>query len=722
MEPAGERAGDGPFAPLIAAVSAVAALEAAAVVASAGAADRPYAARFAGVVALAAIAFAAAVCAGTMGSRRIRSRRPAPAGALSPCVASLSLGIAVSWAVLFALANGIPPLVTRGTLGPGASLALGLGIGCIAGLTRALALRRATSGRILAAATCEPPLAAAVLTGGTIVLWNHRLLPTSLRGALLRLAVAIIVLGACWLVVRLAGSLLARSTALPRAVPVGVAALGAGAALLLVVAGRSPFPLPRPRQAGPPDVILFVLDTARADFVPAPEGSTHPTPALARLASEGRRWTRAFSTSCWTLPAHGSLFTGLAPSGCGAGWATGRLPEGAATIAERFAAAGRRTGAFSANPWIVPELGFGRGFERFVVADTDRRPRRPWLVAFLPWLFARSDAALLFDDKAGLTVVSEALRFLGGQDGRGAFVFINVMEPHLPYLPPRRFLSRLEGSGWDADSLARLDQSRLRDLKPGGERTAREIEGLRLLYAAEVAYCDRLVARLVERLEASKRLEGTILVLTSDHGENLGQHAPLDHQLGLYDTLLRVPLIVRWPPRFAAGTHAEGLVSLADLPGALLELAGVEESLPPARVTAATGPPIASRDGDPRALFDPALRDGVFFEYDRPGHILDLIRRDLGIDPKPWDRSLAGIRTATLKWIEASDGRHEAFDLSSDPGETRNLTGLPPPELAVLAARLRALVPAAGAPSPRPTPPGMPAETEQRLRSLGYLR
>ncbi len=273
MEPVGERTGDGPFAPLIAAVSAVAALEAAAVVASAGAADRPYAARFAGVVALAAIAFAAAVCAGTMGFRRIRSRRPAPAGALSPCVASLSLGIAVSWEVLFALAKGITPLVPRGTPGPGASLALGAGIGCIAGLARALALRRATAGRILAAATFEPPLAAAVLTGGAILLWNHKLLPASLRGALLRLAAAVIVLGACWLLVRLAGSLLARRAALARAVPVGVAALGAGVALLLVGSGRSPFPLPRPRPAGPPGKTEDTTSrlSARARRMPTPE-------------------------------------------------------------------------------------------------------------------------------------------------------------------------------------------------------------------------------------------------------------------------------------------------------------------------------------------------------------------------------------------------------------------------------------------------------------------
>jgi arylsulfatase A-like enzyme len=472
--------------------------------------------------------------------------------------------------------------------------------------------------------------------------------------------------------------------------------------ILALANSRTP-ELPR-RSEGPPDVLIVVLDTTRADFVPAPADSPYGTPNLERLTLEGVLFERAFSTSCWTLPAHASLFTGLAPTEHGASWRTERLPPGPPTLAETFAAAGWRTGAFSANPWVSREFGFGRGFAVFAEADADRRPRPPWQARLLPGLFDRLDASLVYEDKGGFSLTANLLRFLERDGTRPVFAFLNLMEPHLPYRPPRRVLGELEGTGWTHESLASVNQDPLHDLTPGAVRTRREIEALRRLYAAEIAYADSLLGRILDALERSGRLDRTLIVVTSDHGENLGDHPPLDHQLGLWDTLVHVPLVLRYPDWRAGGVRIDDLVSLADVPKAVLHLAGIE---------AGGGPVLGA-----------TKRDAIFVEYDRPVWILERIRSRLGLDPTPWDRDLQGLRTADRKWIESSDGRHHAYELRSDPGERRNLVGAAgnaPPEFAELALHLTETRNTLSEQFQEETESVLSEEARRKLRALGYL-
>ena len=323
----------------------------------------------------------------------------------------------------------------------------------------------------------------------------------------------------------------------------------------------------------------------------------------------------------------------------------------------------------------------------------------------LEW-FASGGAAGLYEDKGGMAVVSDALRFLGENPDKPAFAFVNVLEAHLPYRPPARWLTRVVSPEWSLDDLQRVEMSRFRALRPGGERTAREIEGLRRLYAAAVAHDDELVGRIVGALERAGRLDRTIIAIVGDHGDNLGEHRLLDHQLGLWDTLVRVPMILRFPPRLAAGVRHDAFVSLADVAPALRTLAGFE-----------AGPPGA-------LLSDTPGREFVWFRYDRPGSVLDMLRENYDLDPLPWDRGLLGVRRGQRKWIDASDGRHEAYDLASDPGEDHNLfvpgQGVPSgfePLAEALTARRRDVQPATR--SGRPRTPG--DDMTRRLRSLGYL-
>lgn len=660
--------------------SAVMAATELALVCARGGSDRPYVARVAGMLALGQILAAAVIglALAAWGTYRdsVRSQ------------ASLAAGIAVALGFLQILAYGAPPLFPAGAVDAAIAIGIATGVGAIMAVARFPLAPPGPPAGILFVPTLAGPLLLASWQGAR----ELRIPPSSLLGAAILAAGLLAGLGLGVALERIAALANAR---VARGLLVAGSLAGVLAALVAISLGRPLHPNVSERIGEAPDVLLVVLDTARADRVPAPAGAPFATPALDRVVREGTTWTHAFSTSCWTLPAHASLFTGLEAADHGCGWERPALDPTLPTLASRLRDAGWRTGGFSANPWISREFGFDRDFDRFVEGNAARLPRRPWASAFL---LGRWDG--LFEDKRGATLASEALRFLDGSDGRASFVFLNLLEPHLPYAPPRRWLDRAAADGWDRDELLAIDQDRLKDLLPGSSRSPREIEGLERLYAAEIAYADSILGEVLRRLEESGRLDRTLLVVTSDHGENLGDHPPLDHQLALWDTLVRVPLVVRWPGRVASGSRRTGLVSLADLPEAVL--------------TWTRGDSYAEPD-----------RDHVLLDYDRPGHILDLVRERLGLDPSPWDRRIAAIRTENRKWIAGSDGRNEAYDLQTDSGELRDLSTLDagvPPGFDDLARRLAAkrsawLVDRTGV-----APATVDPETLERLRSLGYVR
>jgi arylsulfatase A-like enzyme len=596
--------------------------------------------------------------------------------AAAPRAVGLAASVGVLLPVLHLLSNGLLPPFRAGVQGRLVLTAVALAAALVAGLVRTLlTLRRRERDWTLPEIVAGPSLLPLALLLGVEAAWRCDIpLSPSLWLPLTLVAGAAALLSGRLLCKR-AGSTRTMSVVLG-SLPLLALACG----VTLAACGRSPFPELRGSSSiGVPDVLLIVLDTVRADAAPAAADAPVSTPVLAQLVADGQIWTHAFSTSAWTVPAHASLFTGLEADEHGSGWASPALAKRIPTLAEQFAAAGWRTGGFSANPYIGPAYGFDRGFTEFRQAGLGRKARRPCPIRMLPALFEPVAAVQLYEDKGGLAVASDALHFLDDDSRQPAFVFVNLLEAHLPYWPPERWLERVEAADWSHDDLRTVDLSRFRGLRPGGERSARELEGIRRLYAASVAHVDELVGHIVGGLARAGRLDRTVLVIVGDHGENLGEHGLLDHQLGVWDSLLRVPLIVRFPPHLAGGVRHDEPVSLADVAPALRALAGL--------VPASSGGPIAGS----------AARDWIWFRYDRPKSVLDLMHGN-GLDPAPWDRDLRGVRSADRKWIEASDGRDEAYDLVRDPGEEKNLfvpgQGVPPgfePLVEALAARRRAM-------------------------------
>jgi arylsulfatase A-like enzyme len=457
-----------------------------------------------------------------------------------------------------------------------------------------------------------------------------------------------------------------------------------------------------------PNILLIVIDTVRADRITCGDDRV-PTPHIDALCERGVFFANVSSTSSWTLPAHASLFTGLYPLQHGATQEHTRLDEGAATLAEILGAYGYRTFGVSANPLVSIKSGLARGFDSF--EETWRAERET------PFPAAR--------EHPNFRAVERLLAALA--PGERFFLFVNYIEAHGPYDPPEPYRSRTLSRGAEPSLVERA--SRLGAAKyyldPSSISPA-EFAVIRELYDGEVAYLDELVGGLLDGLEEAGRLADTLVILTSDHGENLGDHGHFRHVFSLYGSTVRVPLLLRLPGDARAGEVRTESVGLVDLFATVLAAARV------------TGPEGAVQGRDLLGALPPDGAAPIFAEYYFPLQALELFRPEAPAiqqaELAPYLRRLRSIEMDGLRFIWSSDGRHELFDLADDPDERRNLHG--DPRLAErerrLHGRLDAFVDSVGGPRPLPDeaqrlaePVGAfedldPASAEM-LRELGYL-
>lgn len=437
------------------------------------------------------------------------------------------------------------------------------------------------------------------------------------------------------------------------------------------------------------NVLLVVLDTTRADAVSATGEPGTITPTLDALAREGVVYERARSTSAWTVPSHGSLFTGRYPSRHGARHGSPALHPAQQTLAELL----RRThdtGGFSENPHIRTDQGWAQGFGTYIDSWRwrDRVDTPPQTISMaLDWL----------DRRPG---------------GRPFFLFVNLMDAHLPYAPPPEWAERFVPPGADPETLTRLrgvgspeQQAHLVGEAPIPER---DFELLRGLYRAEVAWADYRVANLVTALRHRGTLDRTLVVVVADHGEQIGEHGLLGHQFALYESLLRVPLILRLPGLFEGGQRRDAPVQLVDVAPTVLEVVGVPRAEWP--------------DMDGRSLISdaPGPDRRVVAEYAPPIEEVERIaRRFEGSDTALLSEAIRSVQVGTLKLIARSGGAVELYDLEDDPGETRDLAVTRPDDVARLAEGVAfgSEVATGG----EAEAAAIDAQTREALRALGYV-
>ncbi|MDE0887303.1 MAG: sulfatase [Myxococcota bacterium] len=446
-----------------------------------------------------------------------------------------------------------------------------------------------------------------------------------------------------------------------------------------------------PGQDPRPNVVLIVLDTTRADILSA-YGYPKPTsPNLAKIAEEGVLFRQAMSTDFWTLPAHASLFTGQYPTRHQATSETNRLDDRVTTLAEYLNEAGYRTRAYVSNAWIGAERGFGQGFETYVEtwqsAPGDYESDRAAIAGARDWVEARAKKDEPF------------------------FLFLNLNSAHMPYSPDVSTLVELSPQPMPIERTRKLRRIKGMWAHLGGEYALEDLdfEILENLYAAEVAMVDQLVGKLIRTLETSEVLDETLLIVTADHGENLGEHGMVDHLLSMYDTTIRIPLILRHPGTFPAGEERDELVSLVDLVPTVLEICGLKRD-----ADEFAGRSLASAE--------PPGHEFVVAENGRPINGIDLMRKSFpDFDTQSIDHRMKMLRTRQHKLIWYDDDRIELYDLAADPGETHDLAEENPELARELLQKLEDWADTQGTPiQTKPLEITDPA-TQERLRALGYI-
>jgi arylsulfatase A-like enzyme len=504
------------------------------------------------------------------------------------------------------------------------------------------------------------------------------------------------------------------------------AGLGGGllaVALLLVAAHCASL-----RSGRHPNVLWIVWDTVRADRLSLYGNRRVTTPFLDRWARDARVFDNVLSVASTTVPAHASMFTNRLALEHGADNTRCFLRSELETLPEIFQANGYRTFLYSENPFISQETGFGQGFDAVVHPWSQAHRARSASILenkIPPRIRSPKLAGKLRDPSiphwalsaCGILGQEVLLDWLGaGDQGRPYFAFLNYMEAHAPVITPIAYRQRMMTS-------EQVDRSYALNITPASiwqytfglrDYQPEDIEVIRGTYDASLAEMDALLQELLGRLKKTGDLRNTIVVVTSDHGEFLGEHHLLDHEYALYQEVLRVPLVLYYPPKVKRGREPRPVTN-QDLYPTLLSLAGLAGPASPG-----PGPDgslsISLLDPDPqrvRLAEFPTAPEPPFAEARR-------VKPDF--DPTPYRRSLAAIVDGDRKLIRGTDGRDELYILTSDPGEEANLDSQQPDLATALANRLQQLL--AKRTPPRREPPAASAVTEEQkavLRSLGYI-
>ncbi len=438
------------------------------------------------------------------------------------------------------------------------------------------------------------------------------------------------------------GAAEASRTARPWPRLTGIAAVLAVVAAILYVSGLTTRGGLRPKPS--PNVLLVSIDTLRADYLGA-YGASVPTPAIDALANGGVVFERAVAQVPITLPSHASLFTAAYPFGHGVrDNGSFRLAAEKRTLTETFRAAGYRTAAFVGSFAIDSRFGLDQGFELYddFYGDTS----------------ALEDFAI--SERRAADVLAPALDWLSRTGEAPWFAFVHLYDVHAPYDPPAPFRERFASD----------------------------------LYRGEVAYVDEALAGFLEKLRSRGRLENTIVVVTSDHGEGLGEHGERTHGMFAYETTLRVPLIFSWEGVLAPRRVASR-VRLLDVAPTLLALARLD--LLPASQGFSLVPFLEGRKDSTE---DESYFEALAFNLNR------------GFAP------LTGFYRGDLKYVELPIP--EIYDLESDPGETTNLARERPALVEEMASRLDEIEREGATDRDDQNRLAVDEETRRRLQTLGY--
>jgi arylsulfatase A-like enzyme len=370
------------------------------------------------------------------------------------------------------------------------------------------------------------------------------------------------------------------------------------------------------------NVIVLLIDTLRADKLRPYNPQTRvTTPHLDRVATEGAVFEGSQSPENWTKPACASILTGLYPMSHGAKDSDSRLPDDALLLSEHLQAQGFQTGSFIANGYVSDRFGFDQGWNHYTNYIRESKS---------------TEAANVFREAGDWIEANQEERF---------FAYIHTIDPHVPYDPPAEYLRQYDDRPYEGQVRPRMTPDLLEQAKrnpPAVTFNRRDRERLAALYDAEISQHDHFFGQFIERMTRLGLWENTLVIITSDHGEEFNDHGSWGHGHSVYQELLRVPLIFRLPGAVPAEQRIADAVGTLSIPATALDVLG----LPP--MPLAEGPSLAGYfQGLPLAGPQVAFSD---FQEERRV-----------ITSRRWKFILRGNLTAAM------------FDLERDPGEREQL-------------------------------------------------
>jgi arylsulfatase A-like enzyme len=413
---------------------------------------------------------------------------------------------------------------------------------------------------------------------------------------------------------------------------------------------------------GAPNVLLIVWDTVRAANLSVYGYQRKTTPNLEGWAGSSAIFDKASSASPWTLPSHASMLTGQWPQALSTDWEQA-MDGRHRTLAETLAGHGYVTAGFVANTYYCGrELGLARGFahyEDYVVSLRELLINSTLLQNLLNSTSMRQLSG--YEDniprRSAKEITDQFLSWQSGAGGRPFFAFLNFFDAHETYLPPPPFDGKF-GPGPPIGSPQVIQDVRRSLRRDWPQRSREEIQGELDMYDGAIAYLDDQLHRLLTTLQARGQLDNTIVIVTADHGEQFGEHGLFLHGNSLYQPLLHVPLMIRFPARVPAG-RIDARVTLRDLAATIVDFASLGSS---------TGLP-----GTSLARFWSGTSQAG-------AAIAEVREADWARSTAPWypaaKGNMASVTDEAFHYIRNGDGSEELYAVGDD-GERNDLSRRP---------------------------------------------
>ncbi|MDB2265479.1 sulfatase [Halorubrum ezzemoulense] len=429
------------------------------------------------------------------------------------------------------------------------------------------------------------------------------------------------------------------------------------------------------------NVILVVMDTTRAETIfDGRSIDSKIMPNLSSIANEGIVFSNAYSTAPWTLPSHASMFTGQYTHNHNTHAGSKGFSPNVEPLPQLLKESGYQTICISNNEWISPEIGFDTGFEDFYkgwelistnfdlvnvskeednIVSQFKKVLTSSNISEIPLnlingLFMKK-IRYLYDSGAWLTNYKIKKWFNQNQDkDKPFFMFINYIEPHLEYSPPTEFVNK-NTVDWS------VNQDPWAYVTGEVDMDSSDFESLMELYEGEIRYLDYRLGKLFSFLKSIDKYEDTTIIITGDHGENIGDHSLMDHQYSLHDSLLHVPLVIKPSSSIDRTDNVTNQVELRDLFPTILSLAELKKE--------------DNTISNNNLLEGTPSREFCFAEYLTPIPPIDRLTDEYQVDRDiaKYNTPMRTVKTDQWRFIEKLDSNDELILCNSNVQEDRHL-------------------------------------------------